>query len=69
MDSKAKKDDRYAVRDNLDVARKKMLPSSKEVAKAAFSAELTLKLVSDYKLTAVELVEMIRRLPDKAVPW
>ena len=62
MDSEAQKG-------ALDVERKRLLPSSKEVADAAHSSELTLKLVSDYKLTAIELSELLNRLPIKAVPW
>lgn len=55
--------------ENLHATRNKTLPSSDEVAKAAFNADLTLQLVQKYQLTAVELAQLIERLPTKAVPW
>ena len=50
-------------------AKVRPMPSSEEVARAAHDWERTLKLVNEYKLTAVELSELLNRLPTKAVPW
>ena len=45
------------------------LPSSEEVSKAAFDADKTAELVQKYRLSAVELAQLIDRLPVKPVPW
>ena len=54
---------------DLQETRKKTLPVSDEVAAAAHNAEATIELVRKYQLTAVELSELIERLPNRAVPW
>ena len=52
-----------------DVASSRRLPSSDEVSKAAYDAEETAKLVKKYRLSAVELAQLIDRLPVAPVPW
>ena len=47
----------------------KSLPTSAEVANAAYDADATLRLVQTYRLTAVDLAHLIDRLPVKPVPW
>jgi hypothetical protein len=56
-------------KDKVDSVRPKMMPTSKEVAKAAYSPEATLKLVNDYRLSAVEVSDLLRRLESRPVPW
>ncbi len=52
-----------------DVIVSRTLPSSEEVSRAAFDAEETIKLVQKYRLSAVELAQLIDRLPVAPVPW
>ena len=47
----------------------KSIPTSAEVASAAYDADATLRLVQTYRLTAVDLAHLIDRLPVKPVPW
>ena len=53
--------------DDLTYSRK--LPTSEEVSRAAFDAKRTAELVSKYRLTAVEIAQLLDRLPVKPVPW
>ncbi|MEA3273760.1 MAG: hypothetical protein U9Q81_00350 [Pseudomonadota bacterium] len=45
------------------------LPTAEEVSKAAYDPKLTLRLVEQYKLSAVDLANLLDRLPVKPVPW
>jgi len=52
-----------------DVASSRRLPSSDELSKAAYDADKTAELVKKYRLSAVELSQLIDRLPVAPVPW
>lgn len=52
-----------------DVAASRNLPSSDEVSRAAFDADRTAELVQKYRLSAVELSQLLDRLPAEPVPW
>lgn len=56
-----------SMRDELATAR--TLPTSDEISKAAYDVDLTVKLAQDYRLTAVDIAQLIDRLPVKPVPW
>lgn len=45
------------------------LPTSDEVSAAAHSPERTLEIVQKYKLSAVDVAQLLDRLAVKPVPW
>lgn len=45
------------------------LPNADEVSAAAHSPERTLDLVQKYKLSAVDVAQLLDRLVVKPVPW